>query len=86
MTAMLILLSVSVIVFVELVVLRRMIKLTNGVIQITGEWQTDGNAVTKGVKFMKIKIANTTILILPRETNKNTARAVPYVLFPSGGW
>ncbi|KAG2381997.1 hypothetical protein C9374_005789 [Naegleria lovaniensis] len=53
MTAMLILLSVSVIVFVELVVLRRMIKLTNGVIQITGEWQNDSNAVTKGVKLPK---------------------------------
>lgn len=53
MTAMLILLSASVVIFVELVVLRRTIRLTNGVIQITNEWNNDSNSITKGGKLPK---------------------------------
>ncbi|KAG2389537.1 hypothetical protein C9374_014097 [Naegleria lovaniensis] len=53
MTAMLILLSTAVVIFVELVVLRRTIRLTHGVLQITNEWNNDSNSITKGAKLPK---------------------------------
>ncbi|EFC37311.1 predicted protein [Naegleria gruberi] len=67
MTVMLIILSVAVMAFIELVVLRRMVRLTNSVVKITNNWETvvmNGSRIPKYTQDEIGRLANRVNLML----------------------